>query len=76
MPIEKYVKQLILTNSPLPGTKDKALIRLMVSRSEIDLVEVKAAFEMKYGQTLDAFIKDDISGDYKRLMLAICAGNQ
>lgn len=58
------------------GTNDKALIRLMVSRSEIDLVEVKAAFEMKYGQTLEAFIKDDISGDYKRLMLAVCAGNQ
>jgi hypothetical protein len=58
------------------GTNDKALIRLMVSRSEVDMVEIKAAFEMKYGQTLDKFIKDDISGDYKRLMLAVCAGNR
>jgi len=57
------------------GTNDKALIRAMVSRSEVDLVEVKAAFEMKYGQTLDQFVKDDISGDYRRLMLAICKGN-
>jgi len=58
------------------GTNDKALIRAMVSRSEVDLVDVKAAFEMKYEQTLEAFIEDDISGDYKRLMLAICQGNQ
>lgn len=58
------------------GTNDKALIRVMVSRSEVDLVEVKAAFEMKYGQTVEQFIKDDISGDYKRLMVAINTGNQ
>ncbi|XP_066930431.1 annexin-B12-like [Clytia hemisphaerica] len=58
------------------GTNDKALIRAMVSRSEVDLVEVKACFEMKYQQTLEQFIKDDISGDYKRLMIAVCRGNQ
>jgi len=57
------------------GTNDKALIRAMVSRSEVDLTEVKEEFVRRYGQTLEQFIKDDISGDYKRLMLAICAGN-
>lgn len=58
------------------GTNDKALIRAMVSRSEIDLVEIKAAFENMYEQTMEQFIEDDISGDYKRLMLAVCQGNQ
>lgn len=58
------------------GTNDKALIRLMVSRSEVDMVEIKASFEEKFKQPLEKFIKDDISGDYKRLMLAICAGNR
>ena len=57
------------------GTNDKALIRLMVTRSEIDLADVKSAFELKYGQTLEAFIKDDCSGDYKKLLVAICEGN-
>jgi len=57
------------------GTNDKALIRLMVSRSEVDLVQVKAAFQAKYGQSLEQFIQDDISGDYKRLMIQICRGN-
>jgi len=57
------------------GTNDKMLIRVMVSRSEVDLGEVKQAFEGNYGQSLEQFIKDDISGDYKRLMVAICNGN-
>lgn len=58
------------------GTNDKALIRVMVSRSEVDLVEIKAAFEQMYEQSLEQFINDDISGDYKRLMVEICRGNQ
>merc|ERR1712136_478020 len=57
------------------GTNDKALIRAMVSRSEVDLDEVKMQFLGNYGQELSQFIEDDISGDYKRLMLAICQGN-
>ena len=57
------------------GTNDKALIRVMVSRSEIDLADVKTIFQAKYGQSLLQFIKDDISGDYKRLMVAVCTGN-
>jgi len=58
------------------GTNDKALIRAMVSRSEVDLDEVKMQFLGNYGQELSQFIEDDICGDYKRLMLAICQGNQ
>jgi len=57
------------------GTNDKALIRAMVTRSEVDLGDIKTIFAGTYGQTLEQFIKDDISGDYKRLMLAVCGGN-
>jgi len=57
------------------GTNDKALIRAIVSRSELDLNDVKFEFSRNYGQSLEEFVRDDISGDYKRLILAICAGN-
>jgi hypothetical protein len=38
------------------GTKDRALIRIMVTRCEVDLVDIKNAFQGKYGKTLESFI--------------------
>lgn len=53
------------------GTNDRALIRLMATRCENDLADVKRAFEAKYGKTLESFIKGDASGDYKKLLIAL-----
>jgi len=39
------------------GTKDRALIRLVVTRAEIDMVNIKVAFINKYLKTLESFIE-------------------
>ncbi|NWY61438.1 ANXA7 protein, partial [Chionis minor] len=53
------------------GTDDSTLIRIIVTRSEIDLVQIKQMFTQMYQKTLATMIASDTSGDYRRLLLAI-----
>jgi hypothetical protein len=39
------------------GTSDKTLIRIIVSRCEVDLESIKEVFEKKFGKTLGHWIK-------------------
>jgi len=53
------------------GTEDDSLIRVVVSRAEIDMVQIKEAFQNEYGKSLASFISGDCSGDYKKILLAL-----
>ncbi|XP_070544345.1 annexin-B12-like isoform X2 [Ptychodera flava] len=53
------------------GTDDDTLIRVVVSRCEKDMVQIKHEFQRMYSQPLSQFIADDTSGDYKKILLAI-----
>ncbi|XP_020646858.3 annexin A7 [Pogona vitticeps] len=53
------------------GTDDSTLVRIVVTRSEIDLVQIKYVFAQMFQKTLATMISSDTSGDYRRLLLAI-----
>ncbi|XP_060560007.1 annexin A4-like isoform X2 [Ruditapes philippinarum] len=53
------------------GTDDRTLIRVMVTRAEVDMVQIKQEFQKMYGQSLEQFVRDDISGDYRRVILGM-----
>ena len=57
------------------GTDDRTLIRVVVSRCEVDMVQIKQEFQKAYGKTLESFIKDDCSGDYKKILIQLCTAN-
>ncbi|KAI7801722.1 annexin A5, partial [Triplophysa rosa] len=57
------------------GTDDKTLIRLMVSRSEQDMLDIRAAYKKKYGESLYCTIQEDTDGDYQKALLYLCGGN-
>ncbi|XP_072381455.1 annexin B11-like [Diabrotica undecimpunctata] len=53
------------------GTDDRQLIRLVVTRSEIDMVEIKSEYQSKYGESLADAINGDCSGHYRDCLLAL-----
>lgn len=57
------------------GTKDKTLIRIIVSRCEVDMVQIKEEFVRNYKTPLESFIQSDTSGDYRKALLALVTGN-
>uniref|UniRef100_A0A8C4ETW7 Annexin n=1 Tax=Dicentrarchus labrax TaxID=13489 RepID=A0A8C4ETW7_DICLA len=57
------------------GTKDKTLIRIMVSRSEVDMLDIRQEYVKNYGKSLYTDISGDTSGDYKKLLLKFCGGS-
>ncbi|XP_026165020.1 annexin A11a isoform X1 [Mastacembelus armatus] len=57
------------------GTKDKTLIRIMVSRSEVDLLDIRQEYLKNYQKSLYTDISGDTSGDYKKLLLMLCGGS-
>ncbi|XP_036319357.1 annexin B10 isoform X3 [Rhagoletis pomonella] len=56
------------------GTNDTTLIRIIVSRSEIDLCNIKDEFERIHNRTLYSAVVSETSGDYKNALTALLGG--
>ena len=55
------------------GTKDHLLMRVLITRDEIDMPQIKQYYKQLYGKDMVEAIKSDISGDYEKLMVELCA---
>ncbi|XP_017776075.1 PREDICTED: annexin B11-like isoform X2 [Nicrophorus vespilloides] len=53
------------------GTNDSQLIRLVVTRSEVDMEDIKTNYQAQYGNTLKQDIEGDCSGHYKKCLLGL-----
>ncbi len=54
------------------GTRNENLIRLAVTRDEIDMELIKAYFKKLYAKELIDDIKSELTGDYEDLIVEIC----
>ncbi|XP_065194619.1 annexin A7-like [Sycon ciliatum] len=70
-----YFAERIYTAMKGVGTDDSGLIRAIVSRSEIDLENIKEAFFHKYHKTIGKWLQSEVSGDYRRLLIDIVGTN-
>uniref|UniRef100_A0A665TD91 Annexin n=1 Tax=Echeneis naucrates TaxID=173247 RepID=A0A665TD91_ECHNA len=57
------------------GTDDNTLIRVMASRSEVDMLDIRAEFRKKFACSLYSMIKGDTGGDFRKTLLLLCGGD-
>jgi hypothetical protein len=53
------------------GTNDTILIRVLVSRDEIDINRIKRYYKQLYQKELYQAVSEDVSGDYRALLLEL-----
>ncbi|XP_012512449.1 PREDICTED: annexin A10 [Propithecus coquereli] len=57
------------------GFHNKTIIRILIARSEIDLLTIRKRYKERYGKSLFHDIKNFASGHYEKALLALCAGD-
>lgn len=57
------------------GTNCNTLTRIIVSRSEKDLMKIKQEYKRMYGKTLQEAILAETKGDYEKILLLLCGDN-
>ncbi|XP_077175953.1 annexin A9 isoform X2 [Paroedura picta] len=74
----------VLRNTPLyfatrlrqaikgPVASHRTLVRILISRSETDLLSIRAEFRKQYGMSLYSFIRAETQGYYRSVLLGLC----
>lgn len=70
-----YFAELLYNSMKGFGTRDTDLIRIIVTRSEVDLADIRNAYQQMYGTSLENAIAGDCSGSYKQGLIALVKGN-
>jgi annexin A7/11 len=58
------------------GTNDSVLIEILVTRTPDQIKKIKEAFVKKYGESLEKWITEEASGDYRKYLLALVETNR
>jgi len=70
-PLPEYFADRLFDAMKGAGTRDSALIRIIVSQKERRLKEIAQVFLTKYKSTLSKWVEDETSGSYRAVLLSI-----
>lgn len=57
------------------GTTESTLTRILVSRSETDLLDIRAEYKKLFGCSLLSQLESEVSGDYGKALKLLCGGD-
>ncbi|XP_071487933.1 annexin A13-like [Diadema antillarum] len=69
-PVKYYVHKLHKAMKGA-GTDESCLVRIFVMRCEVDLADIRHAYQAKYGRELKDDLEKEVSGDFKNALLAL-----
>lgn len=63
----------ILVNEAVKGlgTRDTSLIRIMITRDEVDMPQIKQFYKALYKKDMVEDIRDDTSGSYQKILIEL-----
>ncbi|XP_077388983.1 annexin A5a [Festucalex cinctus] len=70
--IPSFFAESLYSSMRRAGTDDDTLMRVLVSRSEEDMLDIVACFKDKYGDSLYNTVQEDTSGAYQKCLLYLC----
>lgn len=70
--VPAYLAERLYKSMKGAGTTESTLTRIIVSRSEIDLQDIKAEYKKLFGCSLQSAIQSETSGDFCKTLLKIC----
>ena len=71
-PTEYFAKRINQAVKGL-GTDDSSLIRIIISRYEIDMFKIRQYYKKLFGKDLINDIKDDTSGNYRKILVDVAS---
>ena len=54
------------------GKKDELLMRILITRDEVDMPKIKECYKKLYGNDMVEAVKQATLGDYKNLLVELC----
>ncbi|KAM0045084.1 putative annexin [Helianthus debilis subsp. tardiflorus] len=71
----KYFAKVLYKSMQGLGTNDTTLIRVIVTRTEIDMHYIKAEYHKKYNKSLNDAVHSETSGHYRTFLLSLLGPN-
>uniref|UniRef100_A0A8C5ALT7 Annexin n=1 Tax=Gadus morhua TaxID=8049 RepID=A0A8C5ALT7_GADMO len=69
-----YLAERLFKGMKGPGTTESILTRIIVSRSELDLLDIRADYKKLFGTSLYSALTSEVSGDYGECLKRLCGG--